>query len=46
MHPEKDKRLIQINEQEISYRKNFLLWMNEEHFHPKTINLTDLEASH
>ena len=35
MHPENDKRIMQINENERSYRKNFLLWMNEEHFHPE-----------
>ncbi len=31
----KGQAVIQITEQEISYRKNFLLWMNEEHFHPE-----------
>lgn len=35
MHPQKEPSLMQINEKEISYQKNFLYWMNEEHFHPE-----------
>lgn len=35
IHPKKDQQIMQINEKDISYRENFLYWMNEEHFHPE-----------